>query len=698
MDTEYDTQYPFLSSIQGLVMAKLAQKKEKKVSKRSGDFTPNYSTILDGIERKFKLSNAVMDKRARRSSSFGTGVLTTDLIMGNGGIVPGSWVTFYGPEQSAKSTCAMTTVVSAAEGLSSGMTLYFDYEGCLAEDTQILTPDGRKKPLKHYIEKYSNNPLVEAMISGIDRKNLGKDGADCLGISVPISGVEKIASVGGFSFATHLHYGGIRSTKIIGFDNGNVVRCAQHKFYAFDPISKRWVFQSSDVLKVGDLVLKPAVESETYDNLILKHMFGWEDPKIQSKWGYTKIVSIENGPRERVWDLTLSKYKGTLFHSHVTGGVVTHNSSDPNYIEKFYGNKLSAQEIFGVRNPKTGDWELNPRVRYYTEDVGETFFDAMKGFLNSLPNKVYLKDQWYFEYENTHPNRKIVGDLYDKKLFSKFNKFMVPTSNTQMQALIVLDSYPAMLSDRADERDEGGGGVGEQARMFSENIKKIKPKLKKKGVALIGVNQLRQRPMVQHGPSEYEPGGEALRFFSDQRFRVSPVSLSTIGWGSGGQILEEKSTLQKGYDKYRFIKIKATKNKLAPPYHEGLIRLWVSDSDGEAHGIDPVFDTFQAGKMMGQITGNFKKMTVTLIHDSKAKKTELLAKNISWLDFKAWILASPKDRQVILKKLKKAGVYKGKNLKLNLRKTFATQIKSGLGETLMYAAFKNRVDKEDPDE
>jgi hypothetical protein len=88
-------------------------------------------------------------------------------------------------------------------------------------------------------------------------------------------------------------------------------------------------------------------------------------------------------------------------------------------------------------------------------------------------------------------------------------------------------------------------------------------------------------------------------------------------------------------------------------------------------------------------------MTITLMSDSKGKKSELLAKNMSWLDFKAWILVSPKERQIVLKKLKKAGVYKGKNLKLNLRKVFTQQIKSGLGETLMYGALKNRPEKED---
>jgi len=684
---------------------KAVVKKKPVASKKAAkkEFVPNYSGILSGIEKKFRLSNAVMDKRARRSSAVSSGVLTTDLLIGNGGIVPGAWITMYGPEQSAKSTNAMTVVVESTKFLAPGQTLYFDYEGCVAAETRVTQADGTMKDLQYYIDKYANKPMVQAMMKQLDERNVGKDDRAKLGVGIPISNSkERVLSIGGWSYVSHLHYAGRRTPTILTFANGRVIRCSSHKFYVYKAEESKWAWVYADDMKVGDLVLEahngdPAYEAAS-KHPALEHVFHAAMPEVKGQWRVVPLKETTKGHQEEaMWDLTLSRKKGTLYHSHVTNGIVSHNSSDPNYIEQFHGNKLSAMELFGVRNPKSGEWEVEGKIRYYNEDVAETFFDSMKAYLNSLPNKVYQGGQWYYEYENTKPNRALVGDHYDKKLFQKTNKFMVPTSNTKLQALIIVDSYPAMLSDREDERDEGGGGVGEQARMFSANIKKIKGKLKRKGVAVVGVNQLRQRPMTMGNP-EYEPGGEALKFFSDQRIRFGPVSLSTVGMGTSGMIMEEQSVQMKGKDHYRFVKAKVTKNKLAPAYMEGLVRLWIKDPNGKAHGIDPVFDVYQVGKMTGQLTGSLKKkMTITVYKDGNLKKGELLAKNLTWLDFKAWILASVKERPGILKKLKKAGVYKGKDPKLNLRLLFAKQIRDGIGEQLMFETLKNGSSGDDDD-
>ena len=56
-------------------------------------------------------------------------------------------------------------------------------------------------------------------------------------------------------------------------------------------------------------------------------------------------------------------------------------------------------------------------------------------------------------------------------------------------------------------------GLAAQARMFSEQIKKVKGRMSPKRVTLMGVNQLRKNPGVMYGPTETEPGGEALKFY-----------------------------------------------------------------------------------------------------------------------------------------------------------------------------------------
>ena len=325
-------------------------------------------------------------------------------------------------------------------------------------------------------------------------------------------------------------------------------------------------------------------------------------------------------------------------------------SAEPNYLENIMrrmGVNADVRSVFGVRDKKTGDWVVPPRVRYRDEGIAEKFFNAVSKLLRSLPDKRKIGDSWYYIYDSKtaegkihKENAKIVGDMYDKNYFRKTGKYRIPAPDGTLQAMILVDSYPAMLPEK-DDVDDPNGAVGKQARMFANELKRVKGRLKGKRVAVLGINQLRLRPMTTMGNPEYETCGEALKLYSDVRMKFTSRALSGVSKFLGetikgdGQIEIERSVNYKGDDNYRYIHVRAHKNKLSRPYLEAYLRLWITDAKGNAQGFDPVFDTYQYLKFTGQVSGNRKKMTLKFA-GNEAKKT------LGWLDFKSLIIGDNK--------------------------------------------------------
>lgn len=316
-------------------------------------------------------------------------------------------------------------------------------------------------------------------------------------------------------------------------------------------------------------------------------------------------------------------------------------SSTPDYLENIFKNvgvRDSVSNIFGVRDA-SGKYIVPPKVRYKSEGVAEKFFDYVAKLERTLPDKKKIGDQWYYIYEGKTPdgkihkeNQKIVGSAYDVNYFRKTGNYRIPAPDGRLQAVILLDSYPAMLPEKLDV-DDPNSAIGAQARMFSEQIKRVKGKLRSKRIAVIGINQLRMKPMVMYGSPEYEPCGEALRYFSDVRLKFTSRALSAAPEAKGkGQIEEEPSvTYKKGVDTYRYIHVRGHKNKLSRPYVEGWVRLWIADAKNAAQGFDPVFDTYTYLKATGQVAGKRGKMLLQFSGNEASKY-------IGWLDFKRLIL------------------------------------------------------------
>lgn len=337
------------------------------------------------------------------------------------------------------------------------------------------------------------------------------------------------------------------------------------------------------------------------------------------------------------------------------------------------GVKLTKAELFGEKDKKTGNWVVPPRVRYSASTRGVGFFNWFASVLRRMPDKKMLENKWWLVYEDDKEHAHL-KEYANGTMPKKYGKgIYIEAPDDKLQGLVIVDSYPNMNPDYKDE-DEGDNSLALQARMFSKNLPRVKGYLASKKVAVIGINQLRDVPMAMFGPKEQEPGGKALRYNSDVRVRWYPRALSAAPlWPTpakkGGKEVER--ALGGGTDYYRYIHISGAKNKLATADREGWIRLWVKDSEGKGHGIDPVFDTAYYLWLTGQLVpeGRGKKRAQLKL---KFKGQE--SKVFDWMLLKTLILGSKAEMIEACNKIKIKP--------MNLRAMCVKQWKSGEGEKL----------------
>lgn len=88
--------------------------------------------------------------------------------------------------------------------------------------------------------------------------------------------------------------------------------------------------------------------------------------------------------------------------------------------------------------------------------------------------------------------------------------------------LIVIDSHTAAIPKVVVEGNVGDATIGLQARINSIALGKIKPLLTPNRCTMIGVSQLRTK-IGDYGDPEKPTGGNAWKFYSDMRMKVSKV-------------------------------------------------------------------------------------------------------------------------------------------------------------------------------
>jgi len=230
---------------------------------------------------------------------------------------------------------------------------------------------------------------------------------------------------------------------------------------------------------------------------------------------------------------------------------------------------------------------------------------------------------------------KDLGLKSDPKLYTETGMYWCPIGDDSTpQAIFFIDSYPALVTRAVDEEEDEGNALALEARSFSKYVKRITGHIRRKAIILVGVNQLRDKPMARYGPDYTEPGGNALKFFSSARNMMRPV-VPPQGWDrdseNGGVCVEESVNESGGFDYYAFKSIRNIKNKHGIPFRKTMTRVWIEDSTGKARGFDPVFDAWCFYTSLGLVEGSRKKFTINLPETKGGQYT--------WTGFKQIILA-----------------------------------------------------------
>lgn len=116
--------------------------------------------------------------------------------------------------------------------------------------------------------------------------------------------------------------------------------------------------------------------------------------------------------------------------------------------------------------------------------------------------------------------------------------------------IIVIDSVAALVPRAEIEGEMGDSHVGLQARLMSQALRKLAAAINRSGVAVIFINQLREKVGVMFGNPEVTPGGRALKFYSSVRIdlrRIETIKQGTTAMGNR-------------------VRAKIVKNKVAPPF------------------------------------------------------------------------------------------------------------------------------------
>jgi recombination protein RecA len=79
---------------------------------------------------------------------------------------------------------------------------------------------------------------------------------------------------------------------------------------------------------------------------------------------------------------------------------------------------------------------------------------------------------------------------------------------------ILVDSVAALVPKAEYDGDVGESHVGRQARMMSQELKRVVGKIHRAGACVIFLNQLREKIGVIYGSPETRPGGKALKFYA----------------------------------------------------------------------------------------------------------------------------------------------------------------------------------------
>jgi recombination protein RecA len=155
--------------------------------------------------------------------------------------------------------------------------------------------------------------------------------------------------------------------------------------------------------------------------------------------------------------------------------------------------------------------------------------------------------------------------------------------NTGDIDLVIIDSDSSLIPKKQLDGDVGDSTIGYKARLNSNAYPKLKTALSKHDVCLIVISQYREKIGVMFGNPTTTQGGHALKFYTDCRVEVSR-SLAKEGDVTYGNIT----------------KVKATKNKMNPPYRMSQFEIVYGEGIDKIGEIMELLNEFELGRKYGK--------------------------------------------------------------------------------------------------
>ena len=155
---------------------------------------------------------------------------------------------------------------------------------------------------------------------------------------------------------------------------------------------------------------------------------------------------------------------------------------------------------------------------------------------------------------------------YAQKLGVNLEELLISQPDTGEQALeitdtlvrsgavsmVVVDSVAALTPKSELEGDMGDAQVGAQARLMSQDMRKLTGSISKSNCMVIFINQIRMKIGVMFGSPETTTGGNALKFYSSVRLDIRRI----------GALKDRDEVVGNA------TRVKVVKNKVAPPFKQ----------------------------------------------------------------------------------------------------------------------------------
>ena len=170
-------------------------------------------------------------------------------------------------------------------------------------------------------------------------------------------------------------------------------------------------------------------------------------------------------------------------------------------------------------------------------------------FLNLLGLKPYPEGSLvYIQVESVEKVFQAIEDIIRK----------IRENEPDKLCCIVWDSVAGTSTDVELQNEYGESTIGMHARMIGQGLRKSIRFIGQQRVALVFLNQVRQKIGVFFGDDTTTPGGKAIPFFSSVRMKLY----------SGGKVKAGKDVIGVG------IKPKLIKNRMGPPHREAELKMY----------------------------------------------------------------------------------------------------------------------------